>query len=174
VVVAKTMTTRELTRFDSDGIVALYRELGDRSRALRFGAPMPTLTDRTIQELVALDGHTRAALGVFRTGALVAEGRWVRLGEGSTTAEAAFTVSDRHQRRGLGTHLLDAVAEHARGLGIETLVFTVSGENRGMAALLARRGIRLSYRGGSGEASLSLVTAASVGALEPDAWMRSA
>jgi len=169
-----TMTTRELTRFDWEGIEALYRELSERSRALRFGVPMPTLTSRTIEELTALDGHARAAVGVFLAGSLVAEGRWVRLEEHATTAEAAFTVADAHQRRGLGTHLLDAVAEHARGSGIETLVFNVSGENRGMAALLARRGVRLSYRGGSGEASLSLVTASSAGALEPDAWMRSA
>lgn len=168
-------TTRELTRFDGDAIVALYGQLSERSRALRFGVPMPTLTDRMIRELPALDGHTRAAIGVFLGGSLVAEGRWVRLEERSNTAEAAFTVADAHQRRGLGTHLLDAVAEHARGSGIETLVFTVSGENRGMAGLLARRGIRLSYRGGSGEASLSLMAAARAGApgSESEAWMRS-
>jgi len=171
-----TMTTRLLTRFDRDGIVSLYEGLSERSKALRFGVPTPTLTERTLGELVALDGRMRAAVGVFEGSSLVAEGRWVRLERGSTTAEGAFTVADAYQRRGLGMHLVDAVVEHARTAGIETMVFSVSGENRGMAALLARRGIRLRYRGGSGEASHPLAGPAPAGAMPPErpAWTKSA
>ncbi len=172
----KTMKTRLLTCFDRDGIRSLYEGLSERSRALRFGAAMPRLSERTVRELADLDGRVRAAVGVFVRGSLVAEGRWARLHRDSTTAEGAFTVADAYQRRGLGRHLVDAVVEHARTAGIETMQFTVSGENRGMAALLARRGIRLRYSGGSGEASYPLAAPTPDGPMPPEraAWKKSA
>lgn len=171
-----TMKTRLLTSFDRDGIRSLYEGLSERSRAFRFGVATPRLTERTVGELATLDGRMRAAVGVFVGGSLVAEGRWARLERGSTTAEGAFTVADAYQRRGLGTHLVDAVVEHARTAGIETMLFSVSGENRGMAALLARRGIRLRYSGGSGEASYPLAAPLPAEPMPPErpAWKKSA
>lgn len=167
-----TMTTRALTRLDAEDILDLYRGLSGRSRALRFGVPTPSLSAWTMCELVTLDGHMRSAVGVFDdAGALVAEGRWVRLHNHPEQAEAAFTVADRHQRNGLGAHLMDAVVETAAESGIETLHFSVSAENRGMAALLRRHGVTLTWSGGSGEAVLELAPQlAGVGTAEDVRW----
>lgn len=150
------VSIRALSREDREQVVGLYVGLGQRSRALRFGIPTPWLPERLVDELADLDGDARGAVGAFVDGALVGEGRWVGMAGDPGCAEVAITVADAHQRRGLGTRLLGRVIDHARERGVERLTFSVSGENRGMAALLARRGIHLRYRAGTGEATLVL------------------
>ena len=48
------------------------------------------------------------------------------------TAEAAFTVADAHQRRGIGTRLLEQLAARAAEVGIERFVAEVMPENKAM------------------------------------------
>jgi protein-S-isoprenylcysteine O-methyltransferase Ste14/GNAT superfamily N-acetyltransferase len=77
-----------------------------------------------------------ALLG-FLDGELVGHGLWVRLADPSA-AEIAVVVSDRHQRRGIGTALARAVVEDLVAHGIVDIeVFSIS-NNRAVARMVTR------------------------------------
>ena len=62
-----------------------------------------------------------ALLGTFTENGherIVAVGSYVRLRD-PTVAEAAFAVADAYQRRGIGTRLVEQLAERAAATGIE-------------------------------------------------------
>jgi GNAT superfamily N-acetyltransferase len=102
----------------------------------RFGIPLKRLSEKQFQELVAIDYRGSMAIGGFvREGArqrLIAVGRY-SANPGGRTAEAAFTVHDDYQGRGIGTYLLDYLAWVAREDGLEgftALVMTMNAPMR--------------------------------------------
>src|SRR6185436_9691852 len=76
------------------------------------GALLGTLVDEEGERVVALANYVRL--------------RDPRL------AEAAFAVADEHQGRGIGTRLLEQLAERAAGEGIDRFVAEVLADNRAM------------------------------------------
>src|SRR5919199_1378817 len=72
------------------------------------------------------------------TGRLVAVARCVRLPDQPDTAEWAIVVADPLQGKGLGTHLVRALADEAMAQGIRRFTATMDGENRAVLRLLAR------------------------------------
>jgi GNAT superfamily N-acetyltransferase len=82
------------------------------------------------EALIAFDPGTRDALGV---------GRYVRT-DASPSAEAAVTVIDAWQGRGLGTALCNLIAERAREEGINRFTALLLAENRQMLDVLASLG----------------------------------
>jgi CRP-like cAMP-binding protein len=68
----------------------------------------------------------------------VAIARYQRLADDPLVAEAAWTVIDEHQGRGLGTLLLGALATAAAAAGIQRLKAEVLSDNRPMRAVLAK------------------------------------
>jgi RimJ/RimL family protein N-acetyltransferase len=146
---------RRLQPSDRPLVETLLERLSERSRTLRFAAPMPRIPERVIRHLCAVDGSNHVAVGAFANGELVGMGRFVRLQPGSTTAEVALTVVDDWQGRGLGRELLDAVALAALEVGVEQLTFTVSGDNHPAQKLLGRAGVRLRFSAGLGEGTLA-------------------
>jgi RimJ/RimL family protein N-acetyltransferase len=62
---------------------------------------------------------------------MVAVGRYERL-SGTTSAEVAFVVSDAYQGRGLGTLLLEGLADAGRSCGLDRFVADVLAENHRM------------------------------------------
>ena len=65
-------------------------------------------------------------------------GRFERL-PGTTDAEVAFVVGDDHQRRGLGTRLLEGLERAARPLGVTHFVADTLFSNTAMLHVLHRR-----------------------------------
>ena len=80
------------------------------------------------------DWQDRGALLASLDGGIVAVANWVRLRD-PRAAEAAFTVGDDYQRRGIGTRLLEQLAARAAEAGIEEFVAEVLHENSAMLAL---------------------------------------
>jgi GNAT superfamily N-acetyltransferase len=81
--------------------------------------------------------------------------RFVRLAEG--VAEPAVAVADDWQRRGVGTHLLDALADRARQEGIGVFVAPVLADNAAVLGLLEGLGdVELSQRGEEVEVRIAL------------------
>jgi GNAT superfamily N-acetyltransferase len=140
-----------LGRADAPHIRALYMGLGASSRTLRFGVPMPCLDDRVLRPLCDVDDDRHVAVGARRDGTLVGIAHRIRSPLDALLHDVAFVVSDRYQRRGIGSLLFDRIALEAVRDGIVRLAFHISGENRAMARLLARKGVCLRYRAGSGE-----------------------
>ena len=104
--------------------------------------------------LLAPDWHERGALLgtlVDEEGErVVAVANYVRLRD-PKVAEAAFAVADEHQGRGIGTRLLEQLAERAGQVGIERFVAEVLADNRAMLGVFQAAGFELTRQLESGE-----------------------
>lgn len=137
---------RRLQPSDKARITAAFERLSETSRYRRFFTPLARLTPRHLRYLTEVDQHDHLAWGAIdcadpaRGGLGVA--RCVRLTDEPTVAEAAVTVIDPWQGRGLGPLLLDVLAEDARGHGIETFRGYVLPDNTPMKSLVEQAGGR--------------------------------
>lgn len=116
------------------------RLLSPRSRYLRFHAGVDELTEGQLRYLTEVDGHDHVAWVALNPAEPDEPGmgvaRYVRLPDQPTVAEAAVTVADRYQGRGLGTVLLMLIARSAVQNGIRTLRNYVLAENTAMLGVL--------------------------------------
>jgi acetate---CoA ligase (ADP-forming) len=81
---------------------------------------------------------------------VVAVANYVRL-RNRKRAESAFAVADEHQRRGIGTRLLERLAERAASVGIDRFVAEVLADNRDMVRVFEAVGFELTREFESGE-----------------------
>ena len=101
---------------------------------------------RQLTELDYVDHFAWLALLADRPGQpAVGVARYVRLDEEPEVAEAAVTVIDEHQGRGIGTLLLEALGTVALENGIGTLRGYVLEENRAMREVLEAVGARITH-----------------------------
>ncbi|HUE29393.1 MAG TPA: GNAT family N-acetyltransferase, partial [Verrucomicrobiae bacterium] len=111
---------RLLRRADRKKLVAAFDRLSPESRYRRFFTAMPRLPDKLLRRLLDTDGWNHVAIGAETMTEDPAEGegvgiaRFIRLKDQPTVAEAAVTVVDHMQRRGLGKLLVSALAAAAR------------------------------------------------------------
>ncbi len=105
------------------------------------GAARPRL--KLVEPFLDPDWHENGALigtlSVDDGEQIVALASYSRLRD-PASAEAAFTVADAHQRRGIGTRLLEQLAERAASVGIERFVAEVMPENRAMLGVFEAAG----------------------------------
>ena len=124
---------RHLLPGDRQELAERYEELSPHSRRLRFFNAPEHLSDRLLDYLVDLDYDDRSALVAVAVDDEGAPGvgiaRYARAADDPTSAEAAVTVVDEHQRRGIGTILVRRLAEEARAHGIDTFTASVMWEN---------------------------------------------
>ena len=120
--------------------------LSPESRYRRFLAPIGEPTDAMLRYLTEVDGTDHVAI-VAETDSLdlkterpLGVARFVRLPESRDVAEAAVTVGDYCQARGLGKLLLATLAEAARERGITKFRGEVLASNAPMRHLLAEVG----------------------------------
>lgn len=125
---------RELLASDRDELAERYLELSPGARRMRFFNAPDRLSTRLLDYLVDVDGIDRCAL-VARSldddgipGVGIA--RYARSHDDPSCAEAAVTVLDAHQSRGIGSALMSQLAEQARRNGISTFTASVMWENR--------------------------------------------
>jgi GNAT superfamily N-acetyltransferase len=131
---------RPLAPHDRDALEEGFQRLGPQSRYLRFFSPISALTATQLTYLTDIDHHDHEALVAVdeRTRDGVGVARYVRVGAG--VAEPAVAVTDDWQRRGVGSLLLDALADRARAEGIGVFLARVLAENTAVLALLERLG----------------------------------
>jgi acetyltransferase len=142
-----TLSIRPLLASDRDELARGYEQLSAESRRRRFFSPPSRLSDSLLDYLTELDFDRRFALVAHlrddpdQQGIGVA--RWVRDRRDPTKAEAAVTVVDGWQGRGVGTQLLLALVDAAAERGITTFVADVLWENRTLLDTLRRLGARV-------------------------------
>jgi RimJ/RimL family protein N-acetyltransferase len=119
-----------------DALARSFERLSEESRYRRFLAPMEQLGPTMLAYLTEVDHHDHEALLAFdrESGEAVGVARYVRTNGAS--AEAAVTVIDEWQGRGLGTALTSLLAERALEEGIDRLTAVLLAENKEMIALL--------------------------------------
>jgi len=118
-----------------------FARLSEQSRYQRFMSPISELSDSQLRYLTEVDHHDHEALIAFEPGCDDAVGvaRFVRLDD-ATSAEAAVTVVDDWQGRGLGTALCNLLAERARDEGIDRFTALLLASNDQMHDVLASLG----------------------------------
>ncbi len=147
------MRLRPIRPEDEPMLVAFHGTLSERTVALRYFHAMK-LSARVAHERLTricfIDYDREIALVAERenpeatgTREITGVGRLSRL-RGTDDAEFALLISDRYQRQGLGTALLDRLVAIARDEGIGRIVGSILPENLGMRRVCERLGFRLS------------------------------
>jgi RimJ/RimL family protein N-acetyltransferase len=123
-----------------------FRRMSEESRLRRFMAPLDELSESQLAYLTEIDyvdHFAWAAVLAEEPATGVGVGRYVRLREEPDVAEAAITIVDEYQGKGLGTLLLGMLAATARTAGITTFRGYVMRDNQPMRELLADIGARI-------------------------------
>lgn len=123
-----------------DGLAHFSR----RSTIQRFFTPVVTFSEEQLEYLTNVDGTDHVALGALDvtdgTERGVGIARYIRLPDSSHVAEAAVSVVDAYQGRGIGSVLLAALSQCAAAGGIRTFRAYVWAENRRFLRYLAALG----------------------------------
>jgi GNAT superfamily N-acetyltransferase len=131
---------RQIEPGDKPLIKALYDELSDRSRRLRFLVPTGELSDDDLVYLTEVDHRRHEALVAVDDDRLAGVARYVRDPHHRESAEVAMVVVDDRQGEGIGTALLDRLTERARENGIARYTALVSRDNDIVVNALERAG----------------------------------
>jgi acyl-CoA synthetase (NDP forming)/RimJ/RimL family protein N-acetyltransferase len=129
---------------DADRLVEFYGRVSDDSKYFRFFAPYPTLSPRDVETFTQVDHTDRVALIVLIGDEMIAVGRYERIDAGQ--AEVAFLVEDDHQGRGVGSVLLEHLAQAARERGIGRFVAEVLPHNHKMITVFSEAGYTIASR----------------------------
>ena len=115
---------------DTAALVEFLSALSEQSLYYRFHG-LPSVSAKLAKAFLDPDWHEQGHLVGEMGGRVIALASYVRLRE-PTAAEVAFVVADDFQQRGIGTRLLEQLAERAASVGIERFVAEVLAENSQM------------------------------------------
>lgn len=133
---------RPITPDDAFKLVAFHSKLSERTRYLRYFEPYPKMSANDVYRATHVDNRSRVCLVALLGDEIIAVG--VYEGEpDEPVAEVAFTVADDHQRRGLGSVLLEHLAGAAAENGIETFVAAILAENPSMVRVFEEAGYQV-------------------------------
>ena len=146
---------RQIRPADAPAIVEFHSRMSDRTRYLRYFSPYPRIPERDLERFVNVDHRDREAFVIVNGPRIMAVGRYERLGPDSPDAEVAFVVEDAHQGRGIGSVLLEHLAEAAQANGITRFVAEVLPENGGMLRVFSDFGYQVQRKYADGVVHLS-------------------
>ena len=136
------VTLRLIRPDDGEPLRQGFSRLSPTSRYRRFLTGMSELSDEMVRYLTEVDGVDHVAI-VATTDSLdlkteigLGVARVIRLEGEPTVAEAAVTVSDEAQRKGIGRLLVRTVAEAALERGVRTIRAEILATNAPMRRLL--------------------------------------
>jgi GNAT superfamily N-acetyltransferase len=140
---------RPIAPDDREELAAGFERLSPESRYRRFFGPMKELAPDALDHLTQVDHRDHEALVAVdeATGQGVGVARYVRTGPAE--AEPAVVVADAWQRRGVGTRLLQLLADRAREEGIAVFRAPVLARNDEALGLLRQLGKTRTTRAGS-------------------------
>jgi GNAT superfamily N-acetyltransferase len=135
------VVVRPIRPDDKEALRSGLEALSEQSRYQRFMTAIAELSEAELRYLTEVDHRDHEALVAFdpTTETPVGVGRFVRLEDG-TSAEAAVTVVDEWQGRGVGGALSGLLADRAREEGIERFTALLLAGNDQMLDLLASLG----------------------------------
>jgi GNAT superfamily N-acetyltransferase len=150
------VSLRPLVPEDRALVEAAFERMSERSRFLRFFSPVPRLTRRTLDQLMAVDQVRHVALAAIRDGECIGVARYVVDRDDPAAADFAISVIDAYQGRGLGRALVEAIADVAAARGVRRLTLDIHPENRVMLTLVRSLGVRLAVVDGAMSGALPL------------------
>lgn len=157
------ITIRPILPEDREGLRSAFRETSAQTRYLRFLGAVGELSEKTLTYLTEVDHHDHIALVAtmtspdLKTERGIGVARIIRLEPGGDVAEAAITVADDMQRRGVGGALAREVEAAARARGVRTIRAEVLESNAAMRAILEGTGAKaVASREGTGTLSYDI------------------
>jgi GNAT superfamily N-acetyltransferase len=151
------VTIRAMRPDDAPRLQALFCRLSPESIFFRFLGQPRELSDREARRLATVDYGAQMAWvavperspeGEGAEEQIIGVARYARLpdkagpeAQTQAIAEAAVVVEDRWQRQGLGTMLLQALADYARAHGIDAFQATVHQTNTRILRFIRRSGL---------------------------------
>jgi len=134
------MIIRPIEPADAPLLASAFAELSPESRYRRFFTPMRELDAEHLAYLTDVDHHDHEALVAIdaSSGSCAGVARYVRVAP--EVAEPAIVVGDRWQGLGLGTRLLEELADRARTEGVTRFAGVVLAEHQDAIRLLERLG----------------------------------
>ena len=133
---------RAVTPEDRELFVQGFEHFGIESRASRFLGLKKHLSESELDFLTQVDHERHEAIGAVDLdgGAGVGVARMVRLHDDASSAEAAVSVVDEWQGRGVGALLLSRLSDRARELGVTRFQAVLRTDNTSMLTLFRRAG----------------------------------
>jgi GNAT superfamily N-acetyltransferase len=128
---------RPIRPSDAPGLQAFHGRLSEETVRRRYLSAHPLLSDEEARYFTELDPNTQAATIATVERQIVAVGRYIRVPD-SETADVAFVVDDRYQRRGLGSRLLAILVPIAWNQGIRFFVADTQSDNLAMLHVFYR------------------------------------
>jgi acyl-CoA synthetase (NDP forming)/GNAT superfamily N-acetyltransferase len=135
---------RPATAADEDRLRALHEAASDRSIYLRYFSLNRRMGDWYVGKVLH-GGEEEIVLVAEQHGTVVGMAGCTRIG-GTADGEVAMLVADSHQRRGVGTLLLEHLAAVARQAGLRSFVADTLADNGLMQQVFTDAGFRLERR----------------------------
>jgi GNAT superfamily N-acetyltransferase len=128
---------RPIRPSDAPGLQAFHGRLSEETIRRRYFSAHPLLSDEEARYFTELDPNTQAATIATVERQIIAVGRYIRVPD-SETADVAFVVDDRYQRRGLGSRFLATLVPIAWNHGIRFFVADTQSDNLAMLRVFFR------------------------------------
>src|SRR3954470_13172079 len=137
-----TVQLRAVRAEDATCVLALFGQLSERSLYYRFMS-VPHVDLAQARRIVTIDYDTEMVIVAERAGTICGIAGYYRVPGHPHRAEVAFAVADAMQGRGLGTRLLESLAEIARDRGVRAFDAYVLGDNLRMMDVFLQSGFAL-------------------------------
>ncbi len=164
-----TLGLRSVRQTDVAALIAFFEALSPESRYFRFFG-VPHLDQSSIARLIPVSSGMGTALVGECGGRIVAFAGYYRTGGERDRAEVAFAIADGLQGRGLGTRLLERLADLARSENIRTFDAFVMTANRKMMDVFLDSGYRVLRRIDGGVFHVELSVEPTPDYVEKAAW----
>jgi len=140
---------------DGPAISQMHARMSSRTRYLRYFQAVSQISPGQLAVYTHVDHVNSVGLVAELGGQLIAAGSYHRDPRHPDSAEVAFVVEDAHQRRGLGSILLEHLAAAAQERGIKRFTAEVLAENQSMLRVFVDAGYALDREVSSGIVDLS-------------------
>ena len=145
----QSLKVRPITHEDKEKLKDLFYRLSPQTRYLRFGYMKSSISEQELDYFtVSAPPDTYAYVALAGEGVeerIVGVGRWF-LSPDKKTAEIAFVVEDNIQVRGIGTAMLEQLAEAAAKYRIKRFIARVLPENTRMLEVFEDSGFSIVKR----------------------------
>jgi acetyl coenzyme A synthetase (ADP forming)-like protein len=153
-----TLRLRPPQAADAGALEEFFSGLSEHSFYLRFHG-VRRVDRRLVEHFLDPDWRDRGVLVGVAAEQIVAVAEFMRLRD-ERSAEVAFAVADEFQARGIGTRLLEQLAQRAAAAGIERFVAEVLPENQAMLKVFQDAGFDVVRELESGEIEVRFPIAA--------------
>jgi acetyl coenzyme A synthetase (ADP forming)-like protein len=134
---------RPIRSEDADSYAAWFGRMGRDTLYHRFFQPKKGVSQEEVRYFTTVDYEDRMAFVAEIGDKIVGVGRYDRLIDDPSIAEAAFAIEDAQQGRGIGTQLLTHLTNYARNNGVTAFRAFVLPDNYPMMRVFRASGYQL-------------------------------